>query len=149
MASKKNNPLHNFYEHTYITHNCWLWLGSIDKDGYGVFTIKQKKTPAHRTSWLLHNGDIKDGHYILHTCHNPSCVNPEHLKQGTQYDNIQDQIKLGTNVAVNKLSAKLNPDKVRYIRQSTKNYRDLAVDLNVSHYCVWDVLHKRSWNDVT
>jgi len=147
VASKWNNPLHNFYEHVFITDNCWWWTGCIDKDGYGVSAIKQKKLPAHRVSWLLHNGDIKDGHYILHTCHNPSCVNPLHLKQGTQYDNIQDQIKLGTNVGKARLTAKLNEDDVRYIRKSEKSTKEFALRFNVSVCCVWDAKH-RNWKHV-
>ena len=147
MGSKWNNPLHNFYEHVYITDTCWYWTGCLDKDGYGVSKYNKKKTPAHRVSWLLHNGNIKVGHYILHTCHNPMCVNPLHLKQGTQYENIQDQIKLGTNVARNKITAKLTPDVVRYIRTSDKTTRNLATELNLSYHCIWDA-RKRSWKDV-
>ena len=148
MASKHNDPLHNFHEHVYITDKCWLWTACLDKDGYGVGAINTKKIAAHRISWLLYHGDIKDGHYILHNCHNPSCVNPLHLRQGTQYDNIQDQIKLGTNVGKRKITALLNPDKVRYIRTSNKSIIELSTELSVSKHCIWDALHKRSWKDV-
>jgi len=131
MASKWNDPLHNFHEHVYITDECWLWTGCLDKNGYGIGAINTKKIAAHRVSWLLYYGDIKDGHYILHNCHNPSCVNPLHLRQGTQYDNIQDQIKLGTNVGKARLNAKITIEELKYVQQSKKSAKELALELNI------------------
>lgn len=131
MASKWNDPLHNLYEHIFLTDSCWLWTGSMDKDGYGIFTIKQKKLPAHRASYILHVGEIPHGLYTLHTCHNPSCVNPHHLKVGTQKDNIQDQIDIGTNVGKARLNAKITIEDLIYVQQSNKPAKELAVELNI------------------
>lgn len=148
MASKWNDPLHNLHEHIFITDSCWYWTGCLDKDGYGISSYNKKKTSAHRVSWLVYNGNIEEDQYILHNCHNPSCVNPNHLRMGTQKDNIQDQIHLGTNTGKNRLTAKLNPELVAYIRNSSTYYKDLAKEIGVSPYCVWDVLHYRSWTHV-
>lgn len=147
MGSKWNDPYHNFYAHTFITNKCWLWTGAVDKDGYGVGTFLKKKVAAHRISYILHEGGIPKGQFVLHTCNNPSCVNPLHLYLGTQKDNIQDQIKSGTNSGINKVTAKLTWKDVFYIRESNKHYRELANELGVSHYCVWDVIQNRSWKN--
>ena len=78
------------------TDDCWEWQSRKTKDGYGnMRTQKAGKTYsyAHRVSWMLeHWEDIPDGMVIRHTCDNPGCVNPNHLKLGTQLDNIKDTV---------------------------------------------------------
>ena len=145
MASKWHNPAHNFEEHVEKTDTCWLWTGCVDKDGYGVSNINKRKLAAHRASYILFIGEIPKGMYVLHTCNNPTCVNPNHLRLGTQKDNVQDQIKAGTNVAINKQCAILNWTLVHYIRSSNKTSKDLAKELGISYHCVWDVRKYRSW----
>jgi hypothetical protein len=77
-------------------HNkCWEFSGSKNKDGYCKIKYKEKYYWAHRFSWMLYIGDIPDKIMVCHHCDNPSCVNPEHLFLGTQFDNMKDMIKKG------------------------------------------------------
>lgn len=65
------------------TSSCWLWLGRVDKDGYGrlnIFINGKRVVLAHRASYLLHKGDIPELNDIDHTCFNRICVNPGHLE---------------------------------------------------------------------
>jgi hypothetical protein len=50
---------------------------------------------AHRLSYELFKAPIADGNVIMHTCDNPLCVNPDHLIQGTQLQNITDMHEKG------------------------------------------------------
>lgn len=86
-----NPPEQNFAKHYKILFNgCWQWTGYIEKNGYTRFQIhyprrngkrtKPKRIPAHRFSYELKYGKIPEGKHIHHICHNPSCVNPDHLK---------------------------------------------------------------------
>jgi len=69
---------------------CWIWLGTIESDGYGSVWWKNKKWRAHRAMYEIHKGPI--GIYdVLHSCDIPSCVNPEHLFLGTDRDNQRDR----------------------------------------------------------
>ena len=45
----------------------------------------------------MHFNEIQDGHFTMHKCDNPSCVNPEHLVSGTAKDNAADRAKKGRN----------------------------------------------------
>lgn len=75
---------------------CWVWFGLLDKSGYGIFKTEFTAS-AHRFSYELHKGRIPDGLHVLHTCNNPPCVNPSHLKIGTNKDNIADKIAAGNH----------------------------------------------------
>lgn len=68
---------------------CWKWTGAL-RLGYGRFRVGDKKVSSHRFSYELINGRIPKGKIIMHTCDNPSCVNPNHLVLGTQKQNMRD-----------------------------------------------------------
>lgn len=68
---------------------CWQWLGQIGWGGYGRVRSNGKSTGAHRWSYAYHVGPIPEGLDILHTCDNPSCVNPDHLVPGTHGENMK------------------------------------------------------------
>lgn len=77
---------------------CWFWKGSKNFKGYGYIwggPDVGKKLAAHRVSYEMHCGPIKEGMLIGHTCDNPSCVNPEHLQQMTPQENMDDKIVKG------------------------------------------------------
>lgn len=72
---------------------CWEWTGNIDSNGYGRLSVGGKTTLAHRYSYYIHCGDLIDGEVVRHSCDNPPCVNPKHLIQGSQNENMQDAIQ--------------------------------------------------------
>lgn len=72
------------------TKNCWVWMGAKMPKGYGRVTLNGKGIYAHRLSYLFFNGPIGKNQVVMHTCDNSWCVNPEHLKIGTQKENIKD-----------------------------------------------------------
>lgn len=72
---------------------CWIWHGPVNKQGHGEVLIKTPganerfREYAHRFSYRLHfgdppRGDGKRATCIGHSCHNKTCVNPEHLVLG-------------------------------------------------------------------
>lgn len=84
-------------------NECWNWLASKDKDGYGWFTFassgaeeqKHKNISAHRYSLMLKlkNFDLSPSVMARHTCDNRSCVNPNHLTEGSAKDNSADMVE--------------------------------------------------------
>lgn len=80
---------HSKYKEAVDT-GCWVWKTDC-VHGYGSFWLQGKVYRAHRASYMLFSGVIPLGMNVLHTCDNPSCVNPQHLFLGTQQDNMTDK----------------------------------------------------------
>jgi hypothetical protein len=78
---------------------CWEWTGTRNRQGYGVVGIAVNKRPtgfpAPRLQWMHCHGEIPEGQVIMHTCDNPPCVNPDHLRLGSQSDNLKDAVAKG------------------------------------------------------
>jgi len=88
------NTVQDFWNRVNKTDTCWLWLSEKNKKGYGRFYMRRKFFFAHRLSYVLEHGDIKD-YQVLHRCNIPSCVNPRHLFLGTNQDNVDDKMEKG------------------------------------------------------
>lgn len=76
---------------------CWIWTGSKNDWGYGNLRFDGGVRYAHRVAREVLVGPIPDGLFILHACDTPSCVNPDHLKVGTQGKNLQECVERGRN----------------------------------------------------
>lgn len=76
---------------------CWLWQGAtFGSRNYGAFNWADKRPGyAHRFSYELHFGPIPDGRVVMHTCDTPACVRPDHLRLGSQRQNIRDAVEKG------------------------------------------------------
>ena len=76
---------------------CWLWVGSRDRYGYGQFKEKSRCPPkrSHRFVWQLFHGSIPAGAQVLHSCDNPACCNPLHLRLGSHVENMEDKRRRG------------------------------------------------------
>lgn len=77
------------------SRDCWKWTGNKGSKKYGHIQFFGYKGHAHRISYLLKNGYIPEGKFILHSCDTPDCVNPDHLRVGDQKDNTKDAINRG------------------------------------------------------
>jgi len=137
---------HARFESNYIPEpnsGCWLWLASVDKDGYGQFLYGKR---AHRYSYEYYNGVIPAGVCVLHKCDNPSCVNPEHLFLGTNRDNINDMVNKGRSLSgIKNPAAKLTEDDVSNIRNDLRPIRIIAKDYNVGKSQIHNIKTNTSW----
>jgi len=158
------NTIKRFYSKIKITSTCWIWLAGKSKEGYGKFGIRPsealrlscgKAIRAHRLSFCLSNSttllDIQNK-LILHSCDNPSCVNPNHLRIGTDLENAQDRVrrKRGWNQhGENGPRAKLTKEQVLYIRKMKNKcpQKQLALELRISVPSISMIQNNKAWRN--
>jgi hypothetical protein len=75
------------------SEDCWLWIGKIQRDGYGSVAVtidrsnrRQQSWQAHRVVYTLLVGDIGDLP-LDHLCRVRECVNPSHLEPVSHREN--------------------------------------------------------------
>ena len=133
-----------------------LFLNNIDKDGYGKFWHKTKSIPAHRFSFMVEYGKVPDDLVVCHKnfCHIRNCVNPKHLKMGTQKENIEDMIELGTltngqdsNLATHKNDQIQNMILDIYYGR-VKNYKETYIKYNMTQENLSMIMRGKIWKKI-
>jgi len=136
---------------------CWIWSGSKNKKGYGRLGSggkKQKYYLAHRVSYTINKGEIPEGLYVLHSCDNPSCVNPNHLRVGTGSENIKEAYDKGRKqnpilFGEDNPKSKLTIDQVKFIKSNPQlGHKTIADMFGLSPNCIRGVRIGRTWKSV-
>mgnify|MGYP006921331108 CR=1 FL=1 len=141
--------------------HCWIWTGVINNKGYGTTSygrnrkIKGLDGPrlAHRTSYELTVGPIPEGQHLLHSCDNPPCCNPAHLRPGHYKENTQDKVDRGRQLKGEQIQcSKLTSDQVREIKlmfllgYKSQYIADLLLDGRPK--IVEAIRQKKTWNHI-
>lgn len=112
-----------------VESGCWEWIAC--SNGYGRFSIFGQSRYAHVVSWLLHKGSwpVK---LVCHSCDNPLCVNPQHLFEGTNHENILDASHKGRMTGPKRVLTTQQRDEARQLYRSGLSQRKIARQLSVS-----------------
>lgn len=118
---------------------CWPWLGPVSPTGHGHKTYCGRMIGAHRWMWEQLFGPIPAGLVVFHTCDRKDCVNPHHLRLGSQADANRQAVH-----------ATLTPADVAEIRRhreskNTETARVLAELMGVSPQTIRDIWRGTSW----
>lgn len=95
---------------------CWMSsFARTKKEGhqYPMAHLGKRMRNVSQIMYVLYNGDINAGMFVLHSCDNPNCVNPNHLRVGTPRDNVIDREKRKRN---KKSLTFLNKNKTHCLR---------------------------------
>ena len=163
---RENQPMpksavSRFWSKVKKTEECWLWTGMQMRTGHGYFPVcvmswkgpAWRHEAAHRVAYGLCVKPIPSGMYVLHTCDNGACVRPDHLRLGSQKENMADA---STRKRVRHGSAhpeaKLTEQIVATIRQAYANggqtENALAVKYGVSWSAIGQILRGNTWRHV-
>jgi len=143
-----------------MPNGCWEWQGP-KKNGYGYCPVggKVKEEYAHRLAYYYAKGSPK-GHVIRHTCDNPLCCRPSHLRAGTQKENIQDMVRKGrakggprgSQKGEKNNGSKITEGQARTVlrlSQEGKRQAEIARMTGVKRSNVWAIINQKSWTHLT
>ncbi len=141
---------------------CWPWTGARGSGGYGVFTIDRTNFVASRVACAIkHDGfplKVEKNRAFpslaLHSCDNPPCCNPAHLRCGTWSDNGQDvreRKRQNPAFGVANSSAKLTEADVFEIRRVAVDWDgmcDMMKKHRVGQLAIESIVKRKSWRHI-
>ena len=131
--------------------DCWPWRGDT-RDGYGVYYFDGRMVQAHELARSFTTGEKRlAGLDTCHSCDNPPCCNPQHLRFDTRQANVDEMHDRGRALIGERHPAsRLDNAKVRLIRERRANgalQRDLAVEYGVSNAYISEIVNGLVWQD--
>lgn len=146
-----------FWSKADMSGDCWVWTASLSTAGYGRFKVRSYSSEAaHRVAYALANQVHPKGMLVLHSCDNPKCVNPKHLRLGTAKDNMDDMFSRKRNKSpdqsgANNGNSKLTEIQVLAIKgmiaEGRKNTH-IAPEFGVTHQLISKIRRGHIWADV-
>ena len=125
--------------------------------GYPMARLNGKGVKLARMAVALRdNLDIYGPWKALHSCDNPPCINPDHLRAGTQADNSADMVRRGRHYngdhkGEKNQGAKLTEEGVRKIRQAHadgERQKDIALRFGVCPDTIRVIVKRQTWQHV-
>ena len=116
-----------------------------DRGGYAIKWYNGKNNRHHRLTYALHNNidpDDMKNLVVMHTCDNPPCINPDHLRLGTHQDNMTDKINKKRH------KTKLTEQQVLDIRASNKSGVELGNEYGVTKATISDIRLRKIWRHI-
>lgn len=145
MNTKRIKPIKRFLDKVLKTQTCWIWQASYNHRGYGYFFDGDRNQLAHRWAYFYFNKKTYNNMFICHSCDTPSCVNPKHLFEGTNRDNVMDAVKK------QRQKRSLSNKKVVEIRKLHSKgvlQKDLAKMFGVHFGTISHVIRGTTWRHV-
>lgn len=125
---------------------CLEWQKTRVYRGYGQVWVRGKMVLVHREMASLIYGPPKPKDFALHSCDNPPCINPQHLRWGTNSDNMKDMYARGRSAPKTKphVARRLTFQDAQDIRELFKTglvtKKALGLKYGISGNAIKDIL---------
>lgn len=125
--------------------DCWLWMASCKRDGYGQFKLDGRMRKAHRVAMILTHGHEPRGQ-ALHSCHVRRCCNPAHLRDGTAVENMAE--RNAADRQCRKVSrADIRAIRSRYASRSVAQWQ-LGLEYGITQSQISNIVRRKQWRHI-
>jgi hypothetical protein len=134
-------------------NGCIEWQRAKSKYGYGMISFNNRVIAANRLMLILLHGEPSTKSVAMHSCDNPPCINPDHLRWGTHQENSRDMVAKGRGKTTpisgpNHHNAKLNKEKadiIRFMLMLGKTKKELAEYYGVGKTTIGNIAKNKIW----
>lgn len=145
---------------------CWPWIAATNPGGYGKVDYKGKSLGVHKVVYELNKGPVGDK-FVLHTCDNRICANPNHLFLGTHEDNMADMVSKNRQASGDRNGLRKNPERalrgiengnskldewdvrfIRHWRSKGHSFNSIAKSFGVWKKTIMDIINGLTWRHV-
>lgn len=137
--------------------DCMIWQGPKTYKGYGTIRMDGKKIRVHRIVCKETYGPPPDEKPLaLHSCDTPPCVNPAHLRWGSNRENIADMdargrgrrpIIRGEQHVRSKLT-EADVVAIRAMRAQGVRTKTIALQFGVAARTIAAIAQRKKWKHV-
>ncbi len=122
---------------------------ALNTYGYPRLRAKGKQWLVSRYVYTQAYGQIPEGMFVLHSCDNPKCINIEHLRLGTNQDNMDDRTERGRSYKGERnWNSKLTEIQVLEIRCRKDSIANAASIYGVERVTIRRILNRTSWKHI-
>ena len=121
-----------------------------DTNGYPIINRDGKRWRMSRWVFFINYGFLPE--IVMHTCDNPSCINPLHLIAGNIKSNSLDMVKKGRAPKGNYGKPKLKEEQAKEIKKLLKegelSLEKIGKKFNVSKRTVLFIKQNKHWKHI-
>lgn len=122
-----------------------MWTGDTDRNGYGVFVWHGKRIGAHEAALSFTSGEVRLPQLeTCHSCDNPICCNPAHLRFDTRLSNVRDMHDRGRARRARKMTD-ADVVLIRERRAAGARQKDLAEQFGITDGLVSMIVRGVRW----
>ena len=142
---KKLKPI----EYKIIENNCWICTSHKYNKATNILALKSgdKKVTATRLIFeQYHNETLTSMDFVLHTCGNASCINPEHLIKKTGLSEATHyKVCLHNNSNSNRKLTKEQVEDIRKTIIKRTTVTTLAKKYKVSRRVIYGIIQNKNY----
>lgn len=90
--------------------------------------------------WIYWKATGERPEVVMHVCNNPSCINIDHLKAGTQKDNMRHMAMSG-----NQMQQKLTPEQALIIFKDPRKQKEIAEEYGLHKTTISAIKRGKIW----